>query len=73
MRFLSVSSHVCARASFRHPLAGLPLPSASSFIIMVILPRDDQVLLHGTFNSSVYAHVGRTQRIKQQEIVVGPQ
>jgi len=30
MRFLSVGSHVCARASFRHPLAGLPLRSASS-------------------------------------------
>ena len=30
MRFLSVGSHVCARASSRHPLAGLPLPSASS-------------------------------------------
>ena len=33
MRFLSVGSHVCARASFRHPLAGLPLPSASSYRI----------------------------------------
>jgi len=32
MRFLSVGSHLCARASFRHPLAGLPLPSASSYI-----------------------------------------
>ena len=31
MRFLSVGSHVCAQASFRHPLAGLPLPSASSY------------------------------------------
>jgi hypothetical protein len=31
MRFLSVGSHLCAQASFRHPLAGLPLPSASSF------------------------------------------
>ena len=33
MRFLSVGSHVCARASFRHPLAGLPLPSASRYRI----------------------------------------
>ena len=32
MRFLSVGSHLCARASSRPPLAGLPLPSASSFI-----------------------------------------
>ena len=32
MRFLSVGSHLCARASSRHPLAGLPLPSASSYI-----------------------------------------
>jgi hypothetical protein len=32
MRFLSVGSHLCARASFRHPLTGLPLPSASSYI-----------------------------------------
>ena len=32
MRFLSVGSHLCARASFRPPLAGLPLPSASSYI-----------------------------------------
>lgn len=32
MRFLSVGSHVCARASSRQPLARLPLPSASSFI-----------------------------------------
>lgn len=32
MRFLSVASHFCTRASFRHPLAGLPLPSASGFI-----------------------------------------
>ena len=31
MRFLSVGSHLCARASFRPPLAGLPLPSASSY------------------------------------------
>jgi hypothetical protein len=30
MRFLSVGSHLCARASFGPPLAGLPLPSASS-------------------------------------------
>jgi len=30
MRFLSVGSHLCALASFRPPLAGLPLPSASS-------------------------------------------
>ena len=32
MRFLSVGSHLCARASSRQPLARLPLPSASSFI-----------------------------------------
>ncbi len=32
MRFLSVDSHFCARAPFRHPLAGLPLASASSYI-----------------------------------------
>ena len=32
MRFLSVGSHFCARASFRHPLAGLPLPSASGYM-----------------------------------------
>ena len=32
MRFLSVGSHLCARASSRQTLAGLPLPSASSFI-----------------------------------------
>ena len=31
MRFLSVGSHVCVRASSRHPLTGLPLPSASSY------------------------------------------
>jgi len=31
MRFLSVGSHLCAQASSRHPLAGLPLPSASSY------------------------------------------
>jgi len=31
IRFLFVGSHVCARASFRHPLTGLPLPSASSY------------------------------------------
>ena len=31
MRFLSVGSHLCARASFRQSLAGLPLPSASSY------------------------------------------
>src|SRR5262249_61227190 len=31
MRFLSVDSHLCARASFRQVLAGLPLPSASSY------------------------------------------
>jgi hypothetical protein len=28
---------------------------------MVILTRDDQVLLQGTFTPSVHAHVGRTQ------------
>jgi hypothetical protein len=32
MRFLSVGSHLCAQASSRHPLAGLPLPSASSYM-----------------------------------------
>ena len=32
MQFLSVGSHVCVRASFRQTLAGLPLPSASSYI-----------------------------------------
>jgi hypothetical protein len=31
MRFLFVGSHLCARASFRPPLAALPLPSASSY------------------------------------------
>jgi len=31
MRFLSVGSHLCAQASFRQPLAGLPLPSASRY------------------------------------------
>jgi hypothetical protein len=31
MRFLSVGSHFCAWASFRQALAGLPLPSASSY------------------------------------------
>lgn len=31
MRFLFVGSHVCHRASSRHPLAGLPLPSASRY------------------------------------------
>ena len=31
MRFLSVGSYLCARASFRQALAGLPLPSASSY------------------------------------------
>ena len=31
MQFLSVGSHLCAQASSRHPLAGLPLPSASSY------------------------------------------
>ena len=31
MRFLSVSSHLCAQASFRPPLARPPLPSASSY------------------------------------------
>ncbi len=36
MRFLSVGSHVCARASFRHPLAGLPLPSASSYYCIIM-------------------------------------
>ena len=30
MRFLSVGSHLCARASSRQPLTGMPLPSASS-------------------------------------------
>jgi hypothetical protein len=30
LRFLSVGSHLCARASSRQPLAELPLPSASS-------------------------------------------
>jgi hypothetical protein len=32
MRFLSVGSHLCARASSRQTLARLPLPSASSYI-----------------------------------------
>ena len=32
MRFLFVGSHLCAPASFGHPLAGLPLPSASGYI-----------------------------------------
>ena len=36
MRFLFVGSHLCARASFRPPLAGLPLPSASSYMCPTI-------------------------------------
>ena len=36
MRFLFVGSHLCARASFGQPLAGLPLPSASSYICPTI-------------------------------------
>jgi hypothetical protein len=32
MRFVFLGSHLCARASFGQPLAGLPLPSASSCI-----------------------------------------
>jgi len=32
MRLLFVRAHVCARASFGHPLAGLPWPPASSYI-----------------------------------------
>ena len=36
MRFLSVGSHLCARASFRPPLTRLPLPSASSCICPTI-------------------------------------
>ena len=32
MRFLFVGSHLCTPASFGHPLAGLPLPSASGYI-----------------------------------------
>jgi hypothetical protein len=31
------------------------------FIIMVILTRDDQVILQGTFTPSVHAHAGCTQ------------
>ena len=31
MRFLFVGSHLCTWASFRHALAGLPLPSASGY------------------------------------------
>ena len=31
MRFLSVGSHLCTQASFRQPLAVLPLPSASGY------------------------------------------
>jgi hypothetical protein len=31
MRFLSVGSHFCTWASFRHALTGLPLPSASGY------------------------------------------
>lgn len=31
MRFLSVGSHLCTWASFRHALTGLPLPSASGY------------------------------------------
>ena len=32
MRFLFVGSHLCARASSTQTLAGLPLPTASSYI-----------------------------------------
>src|SRR5215510_324157 len=31
MRFLSVGSHLCTRASFRQSLAGLPLPCTSGY------------------------------------------
>ncbi|MGR9107747.1 MAG: hypothetical protein ACU843_12520, partial [Gammaproteobacteria bacterium] len=34
--FLFVGSHFCAQASFRHPLAGLPLPSASSYYCIMM-------------------------------------
>lgn len=39
-RFLFVASRVCPSASFRHPLAGLPLPSASSYAEESPLPED---------------------------------
>ena len=56
MRFLSVGSHLCARASSRQPLARLPLPSASSLSALSGI----QVLLQGTFTPQVHAHAGRT-------------
>jgi hypothetical protein len=43
MRFLSVGSHLCTRASSRQHLAALPLPSASSYTPSY---RTGQVLLH---------------------------
>jgi hypothetical protein len=33
MRFLSIGSQLCARASSGQDLAGLPLPSASSYMV----------------------------------------
>ena len=59
-RFLSVDSHLGARASFRQALAGLPLPSASSYTPP---HRAGQVVLQGTFTPSVHAHAGRTQAL----------
>ena len=41
MQFLFVGSHLCTRASFRQPLADLPLPSASGYVSIPGTPTGD--------------------------------
>ena len=62
---LSVGSHLCARASFRHSLTGLPLPSASSYS----RPQSGHHRYsYRAFTPSVHAHVGRTQSQAQRRL-----
>jgi hypothetical protein len=68
MRFLFVGSHLCARASFRPPLARRPLPSASSCICPEGQTRYSYRGLQGTFTPSVHVHVGRTLVLAKEQL-----
>ena len=67
MVFLFVSSQFCARASSPQLLAGLQLPSASSYTAYLF---KQVALLQRTFTSLVHAHAGRTKTLHRNFVTL---
>ncbi len=74
MQFLSVGSHLCARASFRPHLAVTPLPSASGYVSISDTPTGD---FHPIRSCPCRAYTARSTRRAQERraqvtVNVGP-